>query len=94
MTRQKFYDKLNFTDFATNAQWAAWVYDNPGVDTDNDGYKGQRIKNPCSGDSVYVSGDGVPDFAGPPPPTVPILRFSSSPGSVTIRWNGKISETC
>ena len=90
---QKFYDKLDFTDFATNAQWAAWVYDNPGVDTDKDGYKGQRIKNLCSGDSVYVSGDGVPDFAGPPPPTVPILRFSSSPGSVTVRWNGKISET-
>jgi hypothetical protein len=90
---QKFYDKLDFSDFATNAQWAAWVYDNPGVDTDNDGSKGQRIKNPCTGDSVYVSGDGVPDFAGPPPPTVPILRFSSSPGSVTVRWNGKISET-
>jgi len=90
---QTFYDRLNFADFATNAQWAAWVYDNPGVDTDNNGYKGQRIENPCSGDSVYVSGDGVPDFAGPPPPTVPILRFSSSPGSVTIRWNGKISET-
>jgi len=90
---QEFYGKLNFTDFATNAQWAAWVYDNPGVDTDDNGYKGQRIKNPCTGDSVYLSGDGVPDFAGPPPPVVPILRFSSSPGSVTIRWNGKISET-
>jgi hypothetical protein len=90
---QMFYDRLDFTDFATNAQWAAWVYDNPGVDTDNDSYKGQRIVNPCSGDSVYVSGDGIPDFSGPPPPTVPILRFSSSPGSVTVRWNGKISET-
>jgi len=88
-----FASKLDFTDFATNAQWAAWVYDNPGVDTDSNGTKGHRIENPCTGDSVYMSGDGVPDFAGPPPPTVPILRFSSSPGSVTVRWNGKISET-
>jgi hypothetical protein len=90
---QALYDKLSFADFATNAQWAAWVYDNPGVDTDGDGYKGQRIENPCSGDSIYISGDGTPDFAGPPPPVVPTLRFFSSPGRVTIRWNGKISET-
>ena len=28
---------LDFTDFAANANWASWVYDNPGVDTDGDG---------------------------------------------------------
>ncbi|MDH4222660.1 MAG: hypothetical protein OEV55_03865, partial [candidate division Zixibacteria bacterium] len=28
-----YYNKLDFSDFATNARWAGWVYDNPGVDT-------------------------------------------------------------
>ena len=89
-----FYNKLDFTDFATNAHWAGWVYDNPGVDTDKlGGSKGKRILNPCTHDSIYVTGDGVPDFAGPPPPPPPLLRFTSSPGKVTIRWNGKNSET-
>jgi len=37
---QQYYDNLSFSDFATNAQWAAWVYDNPGVDTDGDGCAG------------------------------------------------------
>ncbi len=33
-------DKLDFRDFGVNAQWAAWIYDNPGVDTDGDGFRG------------------------------------------------------
>ncbi len=36
----KLYEKFDFSDFATNAQWAAWVFDNPGVDTDGDGCRG------------------------------------------------------
>ena len=79
------YENMNFDSLGSNATWASWVYDNPGVDTDNNTTKGQRIENPCTGDSVYISGDGAPDFAGPPPPTVPFLRFSSSPGSTGRR---------
>ncbi|MCK4857198.1 MAG: hypothetical protein KAT58_04445 [candidate division Zixibacteria bacterium] len=91
---QAYYDQLNFTDFGINAQWAGWVYDSPGVDTDDDGYAGEKIENPCKpGDSIYVSGDGIPDFSGPPPPPPPVLRFSASPGKVTVKWNGRESET-
>jgi len=93
---QKFYDKLNFTDLATNALWAGWVYDNPGRDTDSNGFKGIPVRNPCATTGpdtlFYPNGDGVPDFSGPPPPTPPILRYSASPGKVTLRWNGKVSQ--
>jgi hypothetical protein len=91
-----FASKLDYTDFATNALWAGWVYDNPGLDTDGDGFKGTPMRNPCvttGPDTMfYPNGDGVPDFSGPPPPTPPILRYSASPGKVTVRWNGKASQ--
>ena len=39
---QRYYDEhLDFSDLGINAQWASWLYDNPGVDTDGDGYKGK-----------------------------------------------------
>jgi hypothetical protein len=92
-----FASRLDYTDLATNALWAGWVYDNPGLDTDGDGNKGIAVRNPCvttGPDTMfYPNGDGVPDFSGPPPPTPPILRYTASPGRVTIRWNGKASET-
>jgi len=31
----------DFTDLQLNTLWATWVYDNPGIDTDGDGYKGK-----------------------------------------------------
>ncbi|MCP4567542.1 MAG: hypothetical protein GY841_08185 [FCB group bacterium] len=36
-----YYDLLNFDDFGLNARWASWIFDNPGVDTDNDGDSGR-----------------------------------------------------
>ncbi len=36
-----FVNTLDFSDFALNARWAGWVYDNPGVDTDRNGYRGK-----------------------------------------------------
>ena len=93
----KFNDVLDFTDLATNAQWAAWVYDNPGVDTDSNGIRTipgveDPIINPCTGKEIYRFGDGVPDFTGPPPPQPPQLRFAASPGKIAVRWNGKETE--
>jgi len=91
-----FYDKLDFTAFAVNAQWVAWVYDNPGKDTDGDGYKGKyRIIPPppaIGGDTVYYTGDGVPDFKGPPPPAAPDLFFETESGRVQLKWNGRVTE--
>jgi hypothetical protein len=43
-------------------------------------------------DCIYYEGDGVPDFDGPPPPPAPILRYSATPGTVKIKWNGLATE--
>lgn len=62
-----FYRQLSFKDIGTNARWASWLFDNPGVDTDLDGDSGQYCwryiytdtalfdpDNPPIGDSVKV----------------------------------------
>lgn len=36
-----YYEGLDFSDLALNSVWASWIYDNPGVDTDSDGYFGE-----------------------------------------------------
>ncbi len=100
-----FYEKLDFSDFAVNAQWAAWVFDNPGVDTDSSGCFGLFYEVNCKDtvniggeivyencDTVYYAGDGVPDFKGPPPPPAPNLDVVAGPGKLTIRWTGQRSE--
>jgi len=90
---QQYYDNLGLGDFATNAQWAAWVYDNPGVDTDGNGCPGLYDLVYPGGDSSAVPdtfwymGDGVPDFQGPPPPNSPRLdNLEIGKGYVNIRW--------
>lgn len=49
---EAYYDYLDFSDFGKNAMWASWIYDNPGYDTDGNGYKGKyRI---CAYDSSII----------------------------------------
>ena len=49
---EPFYNQLSFEDFGVNSMWASWIYDNPGVDTDGDGYRGKyRI---CAYDSTFA----------------------------------------
>jgi len=74
----------NFDDLAINASWAYRVYDNPGVDTDTNGYAGDFII--VSGETLYISGDGVPDFEGPPPPPTPLLDVTTADQQVTLKW--------
>jgi hypothetical protein len=100
-----FTSQLNFSELALNARWASWVYDNPGLDTDGDGYRGRfRICGdttgipPDSADTVgaeiqWYEGDGVPDFKGAGPPPAPKLRVIPMTGKFLIRWNGYYSET-
>lgn len=82
---EDYYASLDFSDLAENSTWASWIYDNPGVDTDNDGDSGKvRI---CindidtvggqiiisDADTFFYAGDGVPDFKGASPPPPPDL---------------------
>lgn len=53
-----FYSQLNFLDFATNSQWADWVYDNPGVDTGEEPYEDSN------GNGQYDEGEWFDDLNG------------------------------
>lgn len=49
---EPYYDQLGFSDFGENSMWASWIYDNPGYDTDGNGYLGKfRI---CGFESTLV----------------------------------------
>lgn len=100
----RFYSNLNFSDLSENARWAGWIYDNPGVDTDGDGYYGKfRV---CAIDSTIVlgkwvvseadtffyEGDGVPDFRGAAPPPAPSVKIIPIVGGLKVRFNGHLSE--
>ncbi len=55
--------KFNFADLKYNAAWAAWVYDNPMVDTPcfdygNDHIPGTNDEDGSEGDGIYDTGDG------------------------------------
>ncbi|MEW5796053.1 MAG: hypothetical protein AB1772_06790 [Candidatus Zixiibacteriota bacterium] len=96
---EAYYDRLNFSNLALNARWASWVYDNPGVDTDGDGYRGKaRVCVPdgatdtTAEDSLWYEGDGVPDFRGAGPPPSPRMRVIPSVGQMRVRFNGFYSE--
>ena len=86
-----FYNQLDFSDLVLNSTWASFIYDNPGVDTDGDGYRGQYMI--CGEDTVYFSGDGVPDFQIMVLPNAPLLWLEPISGGIRVRWNGLESET-
>ncbi|MEA2031477.1 MAG: hypothetical protein U9N55_07805 [candidate division Zixibacteria bacterium] len=53
----RYYDSLHFEDLALNSSWAEKIYDNPGVDTDGDGYFGEfRL---CYNDTIISSIDTI-----------------------------------
>ena len=83
--------RLDLTDLLRNVQWAKWTYDNPGIDTDGDGYAGEWFLR--GGDTVYYRGDGVPDIRAALPPRTPLLEFHTRAGRIAIRWNGYRTET-
>ncbi|KAA3637103.1 MAG: hypothetical protein DWP97_01455, partial [Calditrichaeota bacterium] len=99
-----YYQNLDFTDLFKNARWAKWIYDNPGVDTDGDGYAGEQTI--CIHDSVlvgttwvydnvdtiYYTGDGVPDWKAAGPPQPPVVKLEPIENGVKIRFNGTNSE--
>ncbi len=70
-----FYDRLDFSALAVNSRWASWVYDNPGVDTDGDGWAGHvRI---CCDDTAGHYLTNIAD-------TITIPGFNSS--TCDVRW--------
>ena len=82
---------LGFDDFLSNAVWAGWVFDNPGVDTDSDGYAGDFKM--CGDDTVWYQGDGIPDWRATTPPVGPTLWVEPREEALYVRWNGFGCET-
>ncbi|UCE25712.1 MAG: hypothetical protein JSU74_06630 [Candidatus Zixiibacteriota bacterium] len=63
-----FMSNIDFSDLSLNAAWAGRVYDNPGVDTDDDGKYG-KVRVCCSGTTGYSIDSlkdtlTIPDFDG------------------------------
>ncbi len=84
----EFFHTLDFSELARNARWADRVFDNPGYDTNGDGYRGKFkvccIDSTILGDGtaicnksreVYYEGDGIPDFRAATPPPPPVVRI-------------------
>jgi len=56
-----FYENLRFDDLSLNSMWASWVYDNPGIDSDDDKYFGELRE--CCQDSLPL--DTMDTFYNP-----------------------------
>ena len=70
-TPEAYYSTFDFSDMAANAVWASWVYDNPGVDTDEDGFRGQYWL--CCVDSSLE----IDNTVTPPETTVTCSRYDT-----------------
>ncbi|RMF62935.1 MAG: hypothetical protein D6743_11405, partial [Calditrichaeota bacterium] len=77
------FDPNALVDLGQNAKIAGIMFDNPGVDTDGDGFAGEDL----NGDGVLDTGDGVPDFKGPPPPPSPPLKVIPGDRTITLDWS-------
>ena len=75
------YSEVNFDSLGVNATWADWVYDNPGVDTDSDGYAGEFTICNLGSDSTFVC-DTTVDTSADPDTIV-----------VTCQWTYDLADT-
>lgn len=57
---EAWFEGVSFTDLAANATWADWIYDNPGVDSDSDGYAGTFTVCNLLDDSTLVITPSMP----------------------------------
>lgn len=84
---RKYRAGLDFSDLITNARWADWVFDNPGVDTDHDGNRGRAYLVNCDAvDTVRV--DTVITGANPPETTLVPVTLASGCDSVFYKGDG------
>ena len=68
-------DLFNFADFRYNSAWAARVYDNPMVDTDEDGWYGEDVGN----DRLYA-------YLEPGEDSAYVVYFNRSRWAIPMGW--------
>jgi hypothetical protein len=97
--------RLDFSSLVKNANMADRIYDNPGVDTDGDGYAGKFAT--CVMDSQWIDsqwvysaaettwteGDGIADWRAALPPPPPHVWLVPMWNGIRVRFNGYNSET-
>ncbi len=100
-----YYANVDFRDLYMNINWARWIYDNPGYDTDGDGYAGDETI--CVTDSAltdsgwiatvadtfFTTGDGIADWRPVSPPPAPDIRLEPLVDGIRVYFNGYRSET-
>ncbi len=62
---EAWYENVSFDSLDVNAIWAEWIYDNPGVDTDSDGYAGEFTVCYLGGDSALLCDTLIDTTANP-----------------------------
>ncbi len=80
-----YFEGIDMSDLQLNRMIAAHVYDNPGVDTDSDGYAGEFTV--CNEDTIFITGDGVPDFRASNAPAAPEIHVDALPSGLRVSWN-------
>ncbi len=74
---QAYYEGVDFSDLGTNATWADWIYDNPGVDTDNDSFFGEFTVCNLGTDSTALVDTVFDTVPGTDPPQLDTLIDTS-----------------
>ncbi len=81
------YDKVRFDEMALNSMWAKWIYDNPGVDTDSDGFAGEYNLCQRTGDSAWVC-DTTVDYSADPDTMIIACRWDQNTTYDTVWRTG------
>lgn len=69
---EPFTSTLDFSDLAINARWAGWVYDNPGIDTDLNGFRGKFRDCILEDTTIIETTLFIDSFVTPPETTISI----------------------
>ncbi|MBI5265608.1 MAG: hypothetical protein HY851_00085 [candidate division Zixibacteria bacterium] len=68
----EYYGNLDFSNLGYGAIWSSWIYDNPGFDTDSDGYMGKHHICNAGSDTSYERIDTIYDTITIDPPVITI----------------------
>lgn len=69
---EPFTSTFDYSDLAINARWASWVYDNPGTDTDLNGFRGKFRDCVLEYTTIIETTFFIDSFITPPETTITI----------------------
>ena len=66
----QFYRNIDFSNLGYSSIWSSWIYDNPGYDTDTDGYAGKNHICNAGGSTDFERIDTIFDTISVNPPVI------------------------